>query len=67
MVCGVIHPCQTWSMCHRTLIKLWDSISIYVSSSLDHYTTDEVHDSSSWVQKREQQLSMTGVQLEVML
>ena len=29
-----------WSMHHKTLIKQWDSISIPVSSSLDHYTTN---------------------------
>jgi hypothetical protein len=41
VVCGVIHPCQMWSMPHVTLIKQWGSISIHVSSSLDYYTTDD--------------------------
>ena len=39
-VCGIVHPCQTLSMPHTTLRKEWDIISIYASSSLDHYTTD---------------------------
>ena len=32
---------------HVTLMKQWDSISIHVLLSWDHYTTDEVHSSSS--------------------
>ena len=56
VVCGhvvfweMIHPCQTWSMTDITLLKWWDTISIFASLSLDHYTTDEVHGSSSWFQ-----------------
>jgi hypothetical protein len=30
-------------MSHITLTKQWDSMYIQVSSSLHHYTTDEVH------------------------
>ena len=40
VVCGVVNPCQTWSIPHITLIGKCDSISIPVSSSLDNYTTD---------------------------
>ena len=50
-VCGVIHPCQTWSMPHITLIDKWDNISIHLSSSFYKYTTDEEHGSSSLFQK----------------
>ena len=32
-----------WFIPHITLIKWWDSISIPVSSSLDYYTSDEMH------------------------
>ena len=45
LVCGVIHTYQIWAMLHMTLMKQWDSISIPVSSSLEHYTTDEIHSS----------------------
>ena len=31
-----------WSMTDIILIKQWDSMSIPVSSSLDHYTSDEL-------------------------
>ena len=52
VLCGVIHPCHAWSMPHITLIHQGDSISIYyVSLSLEHYSTDEVHFSSSWVRE----------------
>ena len=51
MVCGVIHPCQTWSMPHITLIDKWDSISIHLASSLDNYNIVQEHGSSSWFQK----------------
>ena len=27
VVCGVIHPCHTWSMSHKTIRKQWDRIS----------------------------------------
>ena len=40
VLCGVIHPCQMWSVPHITLIKQWDNISMYASSSLDHYTAN---------------------------
>ena len=60
-VCGVIHPRQTWSMSHITLIKQWESISIHASLSLGHYTTGEVHDLSSWVGEPGYYLSMSGV------
>ena len=43
VVCGVIHPCHIWSMAHITFITLWDGTYIFISSSLDHYTTAEVH------------------------
>ena len=44
VVCGVIHPCPIWYIPHISLlIKQWDRISIHISSSLDHYTTGEVH------------------------
>ena len=45
VVCWVIHLFLTFSMPHITLIKQSGSgrIFIHVSSSLDHYTTDEVH------------------------
>ena len=42
MVYGVIQACQILLMLHITLIKQWDAIPIDASSSLDHYTTDEV-------------------------
>ena len=51
VVSGVVHPCHMMSVPHITLIKQLDSISIHVSSSLDHYNTDELHSSSSWVHK----------------
>jgi len=51
VVFGVVLPCQMFSLCHIIIIEQWDSIPIKVSSSLDHYTTDEVHGSSSWFQK----------------
>ena len=49
MVCGVIHPCHTWSMPHITLIKQWNSMSIRVPSYLYHYTTVDGHGASSRV------------------
>ena len=48
VICGVINPYQRWSMLHITLMKWWDTIFIPASSFVDHYTTDEDHDSSSW-------------------
>ena len=68
VVCGVIHPSQTWLKPHITIRKRLRTISIQVSSSLDHYsyTTDEEHGSSSWFQYPGWQLSMSGVELEVM-
>ena len=48
MVCGMIQAFQTWSMPHVKLIKWSDNIFIPVSSSLNHYNTDEDHGSSSW-------------------
>ena len=51
VVNGVIHPCQTCYITHITLTKQWDSTYIHESLSLDHYNTDEVHDSSSLFRK----------------
>ena len=51
VLCGVIYPCHMWYMPYITLMKQCNSISIQVSSSLDHYTTGEVHGSNSWFQK----------------
>ena len=52
VVCGVIHPCQMWSIPHIISIKWLHIISIQVWSSLDHYnyTADEYHSSNSWFQ-----------------
>ena len=50
-VCGVIHPCQMWSIPHVTLIKQCDIISIPVSSSLGHSRTDKVNYAGSFVWK----------------
>ena len=56
VVCGntaikeVIHLCQSWSMTHIKCMEQWESVSIPVSSSLNHNTTDEVHGSRSWIQ-----------------
>ena len=50
LVCGAIQAYQKWPMPHITLIKQLDVIFIPASSSLDNYTTDEVHGSSSWFQ-----------------
>ena len=53
MFCGVIHPCHMLSMPHIIHIKQWDSISIPLSSSLDHYTTGEVHCTGSFFQNKQ--------------
>ena len=53
VLCGMIYPCQIWSMPHITFIKWWDIIPRHVSSSLDHYTIGEVHGSFAWVQEPE--------------
>ena len=52
---------------HITLMKQCDSISIHVLLSLDHYTTDEVHDSSSLYVKPGSLLSIYGVYFVVLL
>ena len=54
VVNGAGHPCQIFSMPYITLSKQWDGIYIQVSSSLDHYATADVHDSSSWFIKAAQ-------------
>ena len=61
VVCRVRQPYQTLSMSHITLTKQWDSIYILEYLTLDHYTTDEVHGSSSWFQETVYQLSMSGL------
>ena len=40
--CKVIQTCETWLIPHITHMKWWDSIPIPGSSSLHHYTTDEI-------------------------
>ena len=45
VVCGVIHPYQTWPMPQISLVKYWNCIYIHILPSLDHYTTAEVHGS----------------------
>ena len=51
VVCGAIHTYHVWSIHHIKLTKQCGTISIQVSSSLDHYTTSKVHGSSSRVQE----------------
>ena len=50
-----------------TLVDWWDSISMTISSSLDHYTTDKVHGSNSLFQKLEWHLNMSGVEFVIMV
>ena len=51
VVCGVMRTFQKWHTSNLPHTKQCDRISIYVSLYLDHYTTDVVHGSSSWVWK----------------
>jgi hypothetical protein len=43
------------------LIKQWDGISVLLSSSLDHYTTYEVHSPRFLFWKPGKELSISGV------